>query len=164
LYPLPEGDPLLAEILHENILQTARQHEMGVGHVVLVEHGSPLPQVNQVKRSLAERLHQIMEVEGNVSVGQAVMERREGKEYDFNGDLLEHWLGEQAKVGITNIVVAMLFLLPGRHAGEGGDIAEICEGVMSRHHGLKVFITPLVGEHPALVDILQSRLDAMLNT
>ncbi|MCW8962347.1 MAG: hypothetical protein OQL16_01030 [Gammaproteobacteria bacterium] len=61
LYPLPDGEPLLAEILHANILQTAKQHDMDIGHVVLVEHGSPLPEVNQVRRSLAERLHQIME-------------------------------------------------------------------------------------------------------
>ena len=163
LYPLPQGEPALAELLHENIMAIAHQHGDDVRHVVLVEHGSPLPEVNQVRRQLADDLHRIMEEEGNLIVGQAVMERRKGKEYDFNGELLEDWLEARASEGIHRIIVAMLFLLPGRHAGEGGDIAEICENVMSRHPGLEVHITALVGEHPALLDILETRLGEVLD-
>jgi sirohydrochlorin ferrochelatase len=163
LYPLPQREPVLVDILHDHILQTASQHDMDIKNVVLVEHGSPLPEVNQVRRSLAEELHNILEPDGNITVGQAVMERRKGKEYDFNGDLLEDWLDARVAEGINNVVVAMLFLLPGRHAGEGGDIAEICENAMARHAGLKVFITPLVGEHPALLDILENRLSEVMD-
>lgn len=162
LYPLPDGEPMLVDILHDHILQTASQHDMDIKNVVLVEHGSPLPEVNQVKRSLAEQLHKILEPDGNITVGQAVMERRKGKEYDFNGELLEDWLDARVQEGISSVVVAMLFLLPGRHAGEGGDIAEICEAAMQRNPGLKVFITPLVGDHPVLQDVLEARLNEVL--
>lgn len=165
LYPLPEGDTDLVRILHDHILQTARRHRVDVGHVVLVEHGSPSPQVNEVRRHLAERLRWTLALDGNrVSVGQAVMERREGKEYDFNGDLLKYWLQARAQAGATNIIVAMLFSLPGRHAGKEGDIARICKAVTSCYSGLEILITPLVGEHPVLVDILESRLNAVLKS
>ena len=90
------------------------------------------------------------------------MERREGAKYDFNGDLLEHWLIKQAQQGVRCVVVSMLFLLPGRHAGTGGDIAEICTGVQAQYPDLKIAITPLVGESSGLVDLLQHRLNAAL--
>ena len=51
---------------------------------------------------------------------------------------------------------------PGRHAGAGGDIAEICTAAEAANPGLKVTPTALVGEHPDLVEILQRRLDAVL--
>ena len=55
------------------------------------------------------------------------MERREGKEYDFNGELLKSYLLKKAKAGDTQAVVILQFLLAGRHAGRGGDIVTICE-------------------------------------
>ena len=57
-----------------------------------------------------------------IPVDQAVMERREGRDYDFNGALLADRLeGVEGQV-----VLGMAFLQPGRHAGPGGDVAEIC--------------------------------------
>ena len=56
----------------------------------------------------------------------------------------------------------MLFLSPGRHAGEGGDIAEICDQAMARSAGLRVTSTRLVGEHDGIVDILATRLQQAL--
>lgn len=90
------------------------------------------------------------------------MERREGKEYDFNGQLLQDWLTEQANRQSAGAVVAMMFFLPGRHAGAGGDIAEICQSVMDKHPGFKVVITPLISEHPDFVALLARRYKDML--
>ena len=52
----------------------------------------------------------------------------------------------------------MFFLLPGRHAGEGGDVAEICDGLISEGAFELIQNTPLLGEHPMLLEILEDRL------
>ena len=52
----------------------------------------------------------------------------------------------------------MFFLLPGRHAGEGGDVAEICKGLIAEGTFEQIQNTPLLGEHPMLLEILEDRL------
>lgn len=151
VYPLPEGDDRLAGILVDHIRQTAD----GLRDVVLVDHGSPLARVTAVREHLARALQE--QLGGEYQLGQACMERRQGKEYDFNGQLLEDWLHERARQKSPGVVVAMMFFLPGRHAGEGGDIAEICQSVMDQHPGFKVAITPLITEHPEFVSLLAQR-------
>ena len=47
------------------------------------------------------------------------MERREGSEYDFNDPLLESLIKELEEKKIKKLVLAQLFLSPGRHAGKG---------------------------------------------
>lgn len=88
------------------------------------------------------------------------MERREGPEYDFNGPLLKDSLEGLAADGHKSAIVIMQFLLPGRHAGPGGDVVDICQQVMEQHPGFDVRITPLISEHPAFVDLLADRLGA----
>jgi len=52
----------------------------------------------------------------------------------------------------------MQFLLPGRHAGPGGDIAKICREAGAASGGaLRTTMTALVGEHSLLIDILADR-------
>ena len=131
-------------------------------NIVLVDHGSPSPQITAVRNAVADHLQAKL---GNVKLEQAVMERREGKQYDFNGELLEDWLMAKAEQGMSgeesSAIVALLFSLPGRHAGEGGDIATICESVMQRYPNFKIGISPLVGEHPLLLEILADRLNGI---
>ena len=90
------------------------------------------------------------------------MERRQGAEYDFNGQLLGALLDSCAGQDADAVIVlAMMFISPGRHAGAGGDIEEICADAMARNPGLRVKISPLIGEHPLLIDILYDRLRAL---
>ncbi|HEY9201881.1 MAG TPA: CbiX/SirB N-terminal domain-containing protein [Gammaproteobacteria bacterium] len=160
IYPLPEGEPLLVDIIHDHIQQTAAQHNLPLQNLVLVDHGSPIPRVTEVRQDLTQRVQS--RLADGTRLEQAVMERREGKEYDFNGDLLEHWLSQKAEVGANTALVIMMFFLPGRHAGENGDIVQICDSVMQQHPGFKVAISPLIAEHPAFVNILQLRLQEAL--
>ena len=160
LYPLPDGEDQLVDILYDNIQQTAEQQNITLSNIVLVDHGSPIPQVTAVRESLAGQLQQ--RLGENQQLAQAVMERREGKEYDFNGPLLQDYLSKLAASGAQSAIVGMMFLLPGRHAGEGGDIHEICAGVMEQNPGFTVAISKLVGEHPLLIDLLQQRLQSQL--
>lgn len=129
--------------------------------VVLVDHGSPVRQVtevrNQVARQLQSRLgHDVQQVLA------ASMERRPGPEYAFNEPLLEHALN-QAELTHGTVIVALLFLSPGRHAGPDGDIARICQAAEHRHPQLRILLTEPLGSHPSLVPILVERAHAGLD-
>lgn len=161
IYPLPKGEALLSEIIIEHITNTAKKHKLPLKNIALVDHGSPIPRVTEVRKHIAQTVQH--KLPDDATLEQAVMERREGKEYDFNGDLLKDWLIKKAESGETSAIVALLFFLAGRHAGEGGDIAEICEEVMNQYPDFKIFITPLISEHDSLLSILHSRLNQLEN-
>lgn len=156
LCPLPEGEPRLADILADHVEGTARARAIRVQRVVLVDHGSPIPQVTAVRQWLAARLRERLGPE--VELREAVMERRPGAEFDFNGPLLADVLeGLAGSDPGDPVILAMLFLAPGRHAGPGGDIAQICAALEQAHPGFRVHPTALVGEHPGLIPILTDR-------
>jgi sirohydrochlorin ferrochelatase len=160
LCPLPEGEPLLARILADNVAEAAAGSPEPVSRVVLVDHGSPSPRVTATRQRLAEQLEPLLAPGQRLE--QAVMERREGPEYDFNGPLLETLLDGLARTGgPSRVLVCPLFLAPGRHAGPGGDIETICRRVEERHSGFSTRLAPLVGAHPALPEILLERLRAL---
>lgn len=158
LYPLPAGDAMLVKLMLDNIRSTLASPDQ-VQKVVLVDHGSPLAKVTAVRQHIAEQLAE--QLSGQMTVEQAVMERRPGKEYDFNGPLLSDWLDEQAHSGVESVLVSLLFLLPGRHAGAGGDIETICADAMTRYPGLKIHVTPLIAENDILVKLLHQRLKSV---
>jgi len=163
LCPLPAGEPRLVQILAENVLAALREPSSDEPPIVLlVDHGSPLPTVTEVRHWLATRLGQALAAgpTGEISVAEAVMERREGAAYDFNGRLLSEVLNDIAAASggsARTVVLAMQFISPGRHAGAGGDIAEIVAAAETSHPSLDVRITPLIGDHPLFLDILAER-------
>ncbi|NYS61770.1 sirohydrochlorin chelatase [Vreelandella salicampi] len=147
----------LAQLLADNVRERITP---GIQpKVVLVDHGSPIPEVTAVRNRLAGQLSVLLAEEA-ACVCAASMERREGEAYRFNEPLLEHLLAEPS-FHHGEVVLAMLFLSPGRHAGEGGDIATICAAAEQAHSGLRVVPTRLVGEHDGITAILASRLEAV---
>jgi sirohydrochlorin ferrochelatase len=157
LCPLPGGEPRLAALLCDQVRQAAAARDLQPEQVVLVDHGSPIPEVTAVRQRLAEQMRE--RFGPGVTLQEAVMERRAGSEYDFNGALLEERLQIMAREDPQRtVLLAMLFLSPGRHAGPGGDIEEIGQRVMQAYPGFRVIPTALVGEHEGLVDILADRL------
>jgi sirohydrochlorin ferrochelatase len=153
------NDLRLAKLLADNVRD---KHQTGATpHVALVDHGSPIPEVTAVRNRLAGQLSVLLADEVSC-VAAASMERREGDEYRFNEPLLEHLL-DTPEFQSGSVILAMLFLSPGRHAGEGGDIAEICAAAEQRNPGLSVTTTALVGEHPDIVEILHARLSQALD-
>ncbi len=161
LSPMPQGEPLLADILADNVTRCCAEMGAEADCVIVVDHGSPLPEVTAVRAKVTMALRERL-VDGTW-LSQAVMERRKGREYDFNGQLLGDLLDTCVRPGASAVVVlAMMFVSPGRHAGPGGDIEAICAEAMARNPGLKVLISPLMGEHPLLIDILRDRLEAVL--
>ncbi|MGY4879054.1 sirohydrochlorin chelatase [Vreelandella aquamarina] len=155
---LGEVDTRLAQVLADNVRERiAVNRKPGV---VLVDHGSPIPEVTAVRQRLAGQLSLLLADQARY-VTSASMERREGDAYRFNEPLLETLLADPA-LPEGDVVLAMLFLSPGRHAGEGGDIATISASAVQARPAMNIVSTRLVGEHDGIVDILQSRLEAAL--
>ena len=136
IYPLPTGEDLLCDILYDLIKNTAIKHNVPFNNTVVVDHGSPSPQVTEVRSHVVENLQKKFPTD--IKIEQAVMERRPGQQYDFNGDLLESWLHQKAISGETSAIISLLFFLPGRHAGEGGRHCRympVCYGAVPRFQG-----------------------------
>lgn len=153
-----ENDDRLARILADHVatVVTPGSATSGGVRVAVVDHGSPVRAVSAVRDQVAAQLAQ--RLGGRVAaVAPCSMERRPGAEYDFNDPLLGHLLAA-APWNQGHVVVAHLFLLPGRHAGPGGDIAQICQAAEKASGGsLRITRTGLLGDHPLLLDILHDR-------
>lgn len=143
-------DPRLARILAANVRAVAA----APARVAVVDHGSPVRVVTDVREALARQLAH--ELGGATEVVGCCMERRPEPAYDFNEPMLERLLAREGW-NSGDVVVAMQFLLPGRHAGPQGDVAEICRRAEAANPHLRTRLTPLVAEHPLLVEILADR-------
>lgn len=141
---------ILAQIVREKIASESLEHPA----VTLVDHGTPRIAVNRVRNFLANQLTE--QLAGDASmVTASSMERRDGDEYAFNEPLLENLLGSEGFDG--DVVLSMLFISPGRHAGPGGDIARICEDAEKEHPGLTTHMSDLFATHPGSVKLLARR-------
>ncbi|RKX28297.1 MAG: cobalamin biosynthesis protein CbiX [Verrucomicrobia bacterium] len=150
-------DLRLADILSAQILLTVDTLEgEAPSTVVLVDHGSPVPSVTRIRDQIALELRRLLG-DRVTGVRAASMERREGRDYDFNDPLLETALDRAVNTNRT-VVVSLLFLAPGRHAGPRGDIDAICRKTERRSPGSRVLITGLAGGHPGIIDILTDRV------
>ena len=115
--------------------------------------------MNAVRRAYVAELEKKLTID---SVSQSSMESREGPEYAFNLPLLEDELVRIAQLSSEpkNVIVSMMFFLPGRHAGSNGDVHEIIEEAKSKHPNLQVTMTPLVGESKSLAQIINQRIQS----
>lgn len=154
-------DDALGRILADSVLQVLNTVDSDDPRprVLLVDHGSPFAEVTE-RRDLAASL--LAEALGSrvEKVVACSMERREGEAYDFNEPTLERALASAKKEGATRLILCYLFLFPGRHAGPGGDIDQICQsqGWDPESDFLK---TGLIGENPRLPELLQARLETL---
>lgn len=147
-------DTAVAEILAQLVREKIAAEQLDRPAVTLVDHGTPRIAVNRVRNVLADRLREAL---GDAvrAVEPSSMERREGDEYAFNEPLLENLLGTGEFAG--DVVLSMLFISPGRHAGPGGDIAQICAAAEERHPGLKTWMSDLFASHPGAIELLARR-------
>jgi sirohydrochlorin ferrochelatase len=124
--------------------------------VVVVDHGSPAPSVAEIRNRIALELGRLLR-DRVTEVWAASMERREGQQFDFNDPLLEIALNRAVMANRT-VIVGLLFLAPGQHAGPRGDIEAICRKVERRSPGSRILITGPAGAHPEILDILADRI------
>ena len=90
------------------------------------------------------------------------MERRSDPEFAFNEPLLAKLLLYNSIVPSGNVLAALFFLLPGRHAGLGGDLQNIIEEAQGLRQDLKIHKTATLGEHPLVLDLLEGNFRKLL--
>ncbi len=149
-------DQRVAAMLAERVRAAARQNNFSMPSVAVVDHGSPERGVNAVRNLVAAQTRALLGKAAR-TVAACSMERRPGAEYDFNEPRLEKLL-TQPEFSAGEVVVARLFLLPGRHAGPDGDIEQIARAAAAKHPQLKLAFTEPLGTHPGLIPLLQERL------
>ena len=140
----------LAALLSQQIRTTISTRQLRNPSIALVDHGTPAPEVNAVRNSLTDLVRETLGTEVS-DVTACSMERREGAEYDFNEPLLENVLKDQK---LNEVVVSLLFLSPGRHAGKDGDIAEICAHAELENENISTHTTALLSHKFGLLDLL----------
>jgi len=149
-------DQRVAAMLVERVRETAVENKFRQPAVAVVDHGTPQRAVNVVRELVAVQVRELL---GDFArrVAACSMERRPGMEFDFNEPMLETLLHSN-EFSAGEVMVARLFLQPGRHAGPGGDIEQICAAASVRHPGMKIALTEPLGSHPGLIPILVERL------
>jgi sirohydrochlorin ferrochelatase len=153
--PCAANDFRVATILAENVREVNAAQALEFPNVVLVDHGSPQRAVVAVRDLLVRQLAVLLAGEIGRLVA-ASMERRPGPEFDFCDPLLAAALRRPEFSG-SRVVVAQQFFSPGRHAGPGGDVAEICAAAEKANPGMRTFVTKLIGADPRLVPVLCDR-------
>ena len=146
---------LLADVLRDRLMELVRNRTSLPKRVIMVDHGSPVFDVNRVRRVVAKQLGKCL-LKSSFVVQECSMERRDGPEFDFNEPLLENLLKEPEFS--DGAIVVPLFFSKGRHAGPGGDIDSICKA--STVHPL--LLADPIGLHPKLVHLLLMRFHEAL--
>jgi len=153
--PGAPADTRVAAILADGVRRAAARAGWKRPKVVLVDHGSPQRSVTAVRDFLGGQVRQLL-ADKAAAVAVASMELRPGAEFAFGAPLLADLLRSDA-FGGGEVVVALQFLSPGRHAGPQGDIAGICAAAMRARPELRTVTTGLVGEDERLADVLADR-------
>ncbi len=137
----------LRQILTENLYEAGWDPDLDT--ILLCDHGSPAQEVTACRNALAHDLATELNLPAERVIA-CSMERREGPEYAFNEPLLETALRRCN----NNVTILMLFVLPGRHAGPGGDV----ETIANAHapESIQVRMSPLLNnpKHGLLPELI----------
>jgi sirohydrochlorin ferrochelatase len=142
----------LAEIVAARVRETIAAGALRRPAVVVVDHGGPV----RASADLRDRVAAETRAELGAAIGPlaaASMESPDGPGFAFNLPLLAQQLGAPGFAS-GDVVIAPLFLSPGRHAGDRGDLVRIARAAEARSPGLRCHFTGLVGTHPAAIENL----------
>lgn len=143
----------LAPIVAERIRETIARRALRTPAVIVVDHGGPSPASAAVRNQVASQMQALLGAE----IGRVEAASLEGERHRHNHPLLAHAL---AAPGFDrgDVVIAPLFLSPGRHAGPTGDLAQIADAAARARPALRCHFTALVGTHPGVIDALSAAL------
>lgn len=146
--------------------------------VIVVDHGGPSLASGELRNRIAQEVGSLLLPEPSPlppppGIDDAQLGRRptqcvvnaasmEGEEHAHNHPLLAQQLRSPG-FSSGDVVIALLFLSPGRHAGPGGDVAQICAAAEAENPGLQCHLTDLVGTHPLALDALSAALQNALS-
>jgi sirohydrochlorin ferrochelatase len=141
----------LVGIVSARIRETIAAHTLRTPAIIVVDHGGP----SLASATLRDQIAGEARAQLGGEVGSLTAASMEGA----HGPLLADALAAPA-LAQRDVVIAPLFLSPGRHAGPEGDLAQIARAATGRIH-----FTDLVGTHPAAIDTLAAALrDALTPT
>lgn len=146
---------VLTRIAAARIRETIAANQLRRPPVVVVDHGGPSPASAALRNHIAGELRRELGAE----IGALAAASLEGGDYTHNRPLFADVLATPA-CSQGDVVVAPLFLAPGRHAGPGGDLTRIAAAAEDRltPTPLRCHFTPLIGTHPLVADALAESL------
>ena len=142
--------PIVAARIRETI--SAQSDLSRTPPVIVVDHGGPSPASATLRDEIAAEIRALLAGE----IGPLAAASMEGA----HPPLLADQLRAPDFATAPALVIAPLFLSPGRHAGPEGDIARICRDAS---RGIRCHITALVGTHPLAIDALAVALKHTLS-
>jgi hypothetical protein len=150
----------IADIVAERIRETIAAHALRPPPVIVVDHGGPSFASAALRNALAAEVRRLLGTE----IGPLAAASMEGAEHPHNHPLLADQLAASG-FNQADVVVAPLFLSPGRHAGPQGDLAQIARAAEDRLSApLRCHFTALVGTHPRAIDALALALRTTLSS
>jgi hypothetical protein len=154
-------------IVASQIRETITSRVLEQPAVIVVDHGGPSVESARLRNQLTAQIRQML----GSTVTAVAAASLEGAEHSHNHPLFADLL---AVPGFNrgDVVVAPLFLAPGRHAGPRGDLAQIASAAEDRFAAagaggagaLRCHFTQLVGTHPLVIDALTDALRTTLAT
>ncbi len=141
---------VIPKIVAEQIRLAIAHHALHAPPVIVVDHGGPSPASATLRDQLAAQIRR----ELGAAIGPLAAASMEGA----HPPLLAAQL-RATGFAEGDVIVAPLFLSPGRHAGPQGDLARICHAAGAQCH-----LTGLVGTHPLAVEALAAALQPTLAT
>lgn len=138
------GRGAISTIVAERIRSLIAARSLRAPPVIVVDHGGPSVASARLRDALAAEIRSLLGRE----VGTLTAASMEGAHPPLLAEQLQ-----QADLARRDVIVAPLFLSPGRHAGPAGDLARIGRASAARCH-----FTELVGTHPHAVDALAGAL------
>jgi sirohydrochlorin ferrochelatase len=146
----------LASIVADRLREAASARGLRKPAVIVVDHGGPARESADVRDSVACAVRS--ELGRDIGpLTAASMESPDGPGFEFNRPLLADAL-ESPGFDSGDVLIAPLFLLPGRHAGPGGDLDRIARAAQARSPRLRCHFAGLVGSHPAAIETLAGAL------
>ena len=150
-----DSDQRIAQALADCVQRQIMGGDLVRPKVVLVDHGSPLRAVTEVRNFLGRQMLVLL---GDMveTVAVASMEKRPGAEFAFNDPLLAECL-RMPPFDRGDVVVALQFLSPGRHAGPDGDVARICAEARRERPELQTHLTETIASDQRVIAVLADR-------
>ncbi len=145
----------LPAIVIDRVRAAAVSRALGAAPVVVVDHGGPSSVSVRVRDQVAAAVRQGLGADFG-PVAAASMEAPESPRSPLGPPLAQVLASPGFNSG--DVLIAPLFLLPGRHAGPGGDLGRIAREAQQRSPALRCHFTELVGTHPLAIESLASAL------
>ena len=169
----------LPPIVAARVRETVDLASLEFPPVIVVDHGGPSPASAELRNHVAAEVAKLLNPEPDEFMAPrrtddegldlrptrfvVAAASMEGEAHAHNRPLLAEQLRAPG-FSSGSVVIALLFLSPGRHAGFGGDIAHICAAAEAEDAELQCDLTDLVGTHPLAVDALTEALQTALSS